>query len=336
MSKLKTYPGVDRIAASNGFPLVRGLNINGSPTGNRAIKETIQFHVVTPGYFRTLGVPLLRGRDVTEDDTASSVPVVLVNETAARRWWPGKSAIGEQVTVGGNPVVQRTVVGVVADTHTYSLTETPQVVIYEPFAQMSDGMTKILNGWFATTFALRLSGDVDIAAAVQQAVSGADPEIPIAKLESMQTVVDSTLAGPQFFSWLASGFAGFALLLTMIGLFGLLSYQVTQRTREIGVRLAIGADRAQILLLILRRGLVLTGIGLMIGMVVSLGVPQLVRSVLVDNMVIDQKGIAGVLSSRSISLLTAGMAMVVAAVFASYLPARRAARIEPMEALRSE
>ena len=188
---------------------------------------------------------------------------------------------------------------------------------------MTDGYTKILNGWFATTFALRLSGDVDVAAAVQQAVSEADPEIPVAKLESMQTVVDSTLAGPQFFSWLASGFAGFALLLTMIGLFGLLSYQVTQRTREIGVRLAIGADREQILMLILRRGLLLTGIGLAIGTVVSLGVPRLVQSVLVDNMVIDERGMASLLSSKMISLLSAGVAMLAAAMFASYLPARR-------------
>ena len=335
MSKLQHYPGVDRVAAVNGLPLDRGLNINGSPTGNRAIQETIEFRVVTPGYFRTLGVPQLQGRDVTEDDTATSAPVVLVSETAARRWWPGKSAIGQQVEVG-HKLGQQTVVGVVADTHNRSLTESPRVTIYEPFAQVADGFTKILNGWFSTTFALRLSGDVDIAAAVQQAVSETDPEIPVAKLESMQTVVDHTLARPQFFSWLASGFAGFALLLTMIGLFGLLSYQVTQRTREIGVRLAIGADREQILKLILRRGFELTGIGLAIGTVLSLGVPRLVSSVILDNMVIDERGIASVLSSRTLSLLTAGVAMAVAAAFASYLPARRAARIEPMEALRSE
>ncbi len=336
MAKLKHYPGVDRVAAVNGLPLDRGLNISGAPADKPSMERTIEFRMVTPGYFRTMGVPLLSGRDVTEDDTATSAPVALVSETAARRWWPGRSAIGQQVEFGGRTKVYLTVVGVVSDLHTRSLTESPQIVIYAPFAQVPDGYTKMLNGWFATTFTSRLSGDVDVAAAVQQAVSEADPEIPVAKLESMQTVVDSTLAGPQFFSWLASGFAGFALLLTMIGLFGLLSYQVTQRTREIGVRLAIGADREQILMLILRRGFALTGIGLAIGTVLSLGVPRLVGSVIVDNMVIDEKGIAGVLSSRTISLLTAGVAMVVAAAFASYLPARRAARIEPMEALRSE
>lgn len=336
MAKLKHYPGVERVAAVDGLPLDRGLNISGGPVDKPSMERTIEFRVVTPGYFRTIGVQLQSGRDVTEDDTATAAPVALVSETAARRWWPGKSAIGQQVEFGGRTKQYMTVVGVVADLHTRSLTESPQMVIYAPFAQMTDGYTKILNGWFATTFVLRLSGDVDVAAAVQQAVSGADPEIPVAKLESMQAVVDSTLAAPQFFSWLTSGFAGFALVLTMIGLFGLLSYQVTQRTREIGVRLAVGADRRRILTMILRRGLALTGMGLVIGTVVSLSVPRLVRSVLVDNMVIDEKGIAGVLSSSTISLVIAGAAMVVAAAFASYLPAQRAARIEPMEALRSE
>ena len=119
MMKLKSYPGVERVAAVNGLPLDRGLNINGSPVDNRGIQQTIEYRVVTPGYFRTLGVPLLSGRDVTEDDTATSAPVVLVSETAARRWWPGKSAIGEQVTVGGKKSEgSRTVVGVVADMHT--------------------------------------------------------------------------------------------------------------------------------------------------------------------------------------------------------------------------
>ncbi len=338
MTKLKGYPGVDRIAAVNGLPLDRGLNISGAPADKPSMERTIEFRMVTPGYFRTMGVPLLSGRDVTEDDTVTSAPVALVSETAARRWWSGKSAISQQVeySFDGRTKEYLTVVGTVADLHTRSLTESPQIVIYAPFAQMADGHTKILNGYFATTFALRLSQDVDIAAAVQQAVSEADPNIPVAKMESMQAVVDNTLARPQFFSWLAGGFAGFAVLLTMIGLFGLLSYQVTQRTREIGVRLAVGADRARILVWMLRRGLALTGIGLAIGIVMSLGVPRLVGSVVVENLAFDQAGIAGVLSSSTMALLIAGVAMVAAAAFASYLPAQRAARIEPMEALRSE
>jgi ABC-type antimicrobial peptide transport system permease subunit len=291
----------------------------------------VEYRAVTPGYFRTLGIQLLSGRDVTADDGPNAVPIAVVSETTARRWWPGRSAIGEEIDAGGKTPLR--VVGVVADTHNRSLADTPRVTIYEPFAQLSDEMTKTINGWFPTTFAVRLSGNVDIAAAVQRAVSDADPQIPVAKLTTMQSLIDHSVAAPRFFSYLAGGFAGFALLLTMIGLFGLMSYQVTQRTREIGVRLAVGADRGQILLLILRRSLVLAITGLLIGAVISLAVPKLVGSVLSDYV---YTAIAGVLSSSVTALALAAAAMIVAAFAASYLPARRAASIEPTEALRTE
>jgi ABC-type antimicrobial peptide transport system permease subunit len=197
-------------------------------------------------------------------------------------------------------------------------------------------MTKIVNGWFSTTFAVRLSGDVDIATAVQKAVSDADPEMPVAKLTTMQEVIDDTVAVPRFFSWMASGFAGFAVLLTVVGLFGLLSYQVTQRTREIGVRLAIGSSRGCILLLILKRGLTLTAIGLALGGVASLAIPRVVASVLEDNVFTGGAAIDSALSSSVVALGLASVAMLFAAMLASYLPARRASAVEPMEALRAE
>jgi predicted permease len=336
MTKLGSYPGVERVAAVNGLPLDRGLNMSGRPADRPEIKKIVELRAVTPGYFRTLGVPIMSGRDITENDNATATPVVLVSETAARRWWPGRSPIGERIVAGGKGERPRTIVGVVADTHSHSLAETPQVMIYEPFAQLSDGLTKIVNGWFPTTFAIRLSGDIDMAAAVQRAVSDVDAEMPVAKFESMQAVIDGTLRGPRFFSWLAGGFAGFALVLTIIGLFGLLSYQVTQRTREIGVRLAVGADRQQILLLILRRGLLLTIIGLGIGTIASLAVPRLVSSVLADNIYTGGSDIASVLSGRTAALLVAALSMIVGATFASYLPAQRAASVEPTQALRTE
>jgi putative ABC transport system permease protein len=228
------------------------------------------------------------------------------------------------------------VVGVVADTHSRSLAESPRVTIYVPFAQVSDPMMKIINGWFPTTFAVRLSGDVDIAAAMQRVVESADPEIPVAKLTTMQTVIDRSVAAPRFFSYLAGGFAGFALLLTMIGLFGLTSYQVTQRTREIGVRLAVGADRGQILLLILRRGLLLTAIGVAVGTVASMAVPRLIGSVLADVVFTGGSAVGAQLSNSETAVICAAAGMLIAAVVASVLPARRAASIEPTEALRAE
>lgn len=334
LGELGQYPGVVRVAAVNGLPLDNGLNLGGRPADRPWQQETVEFRAVTPGYFRTLGISILSGRDVTADDSAGALPVVLVSETAARHWWPGRSPIGEEVHVGEKTLWR--VVGVVADTHSHSLAESPRVMIYAPFAQLSDSMTKIMNGWFPTTFAVRLSGNVDIAAAVQRAVASADPEIPVAKIATMQTVIDSSVAAPRFFSYLAGGFAGFALLLTMIGLFGLMSYQVTQRTREIGVRLAVGADRGQILLLILRRGLLLTGLGAALGSLASLAVPRLVGSVLADVVYTGGDAIGTQLSNSATALLWAAGGMLLAAVLASYLPARRASSIEPTEALRAE
>jgi putative ABC transport system permease protein len=336
VDELEHYPGMARVAAVNGLPLDRGLNSGGKPVNGTGSKEmsSVEYRAITPGYFRTLGIPLLSGRDVTADDGPNGVPIAVVSETTARRWWPGRSAIGEEIDTGGKTPLR--VVGVVADTHNRSLADRPRVTIYEPFAQLSDEMTKTINGWFPTTFAMRLSGDVDIAAAVQRGVSNADPQIPVAKLTTMQSVIDHSVAAPRFFSYLAGGFAGFALLLTMIGLFGLMSYQVTQRTREIGVRLAVGADRAQILLLVLRRSLVLAIIGLCVGAIASLAVPKLVGSVLGEYVFTGSAAIASVLSSSLVALALPAAAMLAAAFVASYLPARSAASIEPTEALRTE
>ncbi|MDW5267306.1 MULTISPECIES: ADOP family duplicated permease [Acidobacteriaceae] len=334
VEELAHYPGVSRVAAVNGLPLDRGLNDEGKPANRPGPQENAEYRAVTPGYFRTLGIPLLGGRDVTADDGANTVPIALVSETAARRWWPDRSAIGEMIDTGGGEL--RRVVGVVGDTHGRSLAEAPRVTIYEPFTQLSDQTTKVINGWFPTTFAMRLSGNMDIAAAVQRAVSNADPEIPVAKLTTMQTVIDHTVAAPRFFSYLAGGFAGFALLLTMIGLFGLMSYQVTQRTREIGVRLAVGATRGQILLLVLRRSLVLAIVGLLIGAISSLAVPQLVGSVLGDYIFTGGEDISRLLSSNTTVLIMAAIAMLAATLAASYPPAQRAASIEPTQALRTE
>ncbi|HTH53965.1 MAG TPA: FtsX-like permease family protein, partial [Edaphobacter sp.] len=252
------------------------------------------------------------------------------------RWWPGRSPIGEQVNVGGKKEDRRTVVGVVADVHTHSLAEGPQPVVYETFTQATDELTKIVNGWFPTTFAVKLGANEDAARIIEQAVSAADPTIPVAKIKTMQAVIDSTIKAPRFFSWMAGAFAGFALLLTAIGLFGLLSYQVSQRLREIGVRLAVGASRKQVLRLFLGRGLALTVTGLALGTIVSLALPKLIGSLLMDFIYMDRGGPSALLSSTPVALAAAAAGMVMTALLASYLPAQRAADTEPTLILRAE
>jgi ABC-type antimicrobial peptide transport system permease subunit len=183
---------------------------------------------------------------------------------------------------------------------------------------------------------IRVAGDASVAAEAARALHEADPEVPVGKFATMQSFVDETVATPRFLAWMAGGFAAFALLLTGVGLFGLLSYQVGMRTREIGVRMAVGAARGQILLLVLQRGVALTVIGLAIGIVGSVALRRVVVSVLTDTVHTHSGNLSSVLASGAIALAYAAVALLAATVMASYLPARRAASIEPTQALRAE
>ena len=332
--RLARVPGVDHIAAVNGLPLDRGLNIGGYPTIRQNLEQTVEFRAVTPGYFQTMGIPLLAGRDIADSDRAGSDPVIVIGATAAKRWWPGRSPIGESIRSGKD--TNWRIVGVVADVQMHSLVESQGVVIYAPIAQLSDAMTGMINGWFPTSFAIRTAADVNLAAAAQQAVERADPEIPVARLTTMRAVIDSTIQEPRFFSLLASGFSTFALVLTVIGIFGLLSYQVTQRTREIGVRMALGADRTAILRVFVGRGFALASAGVALGLIASWMMRPVLGHLLADSGVDPAGGAASVVMNGTLAAALAVLAILCTTLAASWLPARRAASIEPMQALRSE
>jgi ABC-type antimicrobial peptide transport system permease subunit len=289
---------------------------------------------MTPGYFRTMGIPLLAGRDIAEGDHAGGDPVVLIGETAAKKWWPGRSPIGETIRMGGEHKWR--IIGVVADVQQHSLIESGGIVIYGPLAQLDDEFMGTINGWFPTTFAIRTAAHVNLAETAQRAVALADPEIPVTRLTTMQAVIDDTIQTPRFFSLLAGGFSGFALMLTVIGLFGLLSYQVTQRTREIGVRMALGANRLGVLRIFLLRGVVLASAGIALGWVSSVLMHPVVIHLLSDAGVDAADGGTNIIMNNGEATLLAVAAILTAAVAASWLPARRAASVEPMQALRAE
>jgi putative ABC transport system permease protein len=192
----------------------------------------------------------------------------------------------------------------------------------------------VLNGWFPTSFAVRSSGHINIVADSQRAVEEADPEIPVARFATMEDVIDSTIQAPRFFSALATAFSAFALALTMMGLFGLLSYQVSQRTREIGLRMALGANRGNILRAYVGRGLALAGAGITAGLIAAAFLRPVLGRLLAD-FGINAPAQRLVTSATSAAML-AICTVLAAAVVASWLPARRAAAIEPMQALRTE
>ncbi len=334
LENLRHTPGADRVAAVNGLPLDRGLNIGGNPTDRHDIRQIIELRSVTPSYFQTMGIPLLSGRDFSDSDRAGGDLVVVIGAETARKWWPDRSPIGDSIKIGGEHSWR--IVGIAADVHTHSLVDTGNIVIYAPMSQLSDEMSGIINGWFPTSFAIRTAADVNLAATVHSAVEQADPEIPVARLTTMQAVIDSTIEQPRFFSLLAGGFSVFAMILTVIGLFGLLSYQVTQRTREIGVRMALGADRRAILGAILSRGLTVASAGIALGLAASWMLRPVVSHLLADAGVNPAGNGATVVMSGVWSAVAASVAILLATLGASWLPARRAASIDPMQALRTE
>ncbi len=335
--RLRAIPGVAQVATVNGFPLDRGLNNSGGPADHPDQMGYAETRFVTPGYFRTAGSTVLAGTDISAGDTATSQPVALINERAAQRWFPNHSPIGEYIISGGGK--PRRVVGLVANVHDDSLAAGIAPTVYIPYTQIDDKMMKAINGWFATTFVLRTvergsTPDPDIAAAAAAAITAVDPEVPASKFAPMQSFIDHDVAAPRFFSWLAAAFALFALLLTLIGLFGLLSYQVASRTRELGVRMALGAQRYQVLLLILNSGLTLTAMGLILGVAGSVALRGVVISLLSDTVGIAKT--SSLLGGQATPIAIAAVAMLVAAIIASYLPAQRAASVNPTEALRAE
>lgn len=334
IDQLRRTPGVDSVAAVNGLPMDRGLNMGGNPSDRPNLRQIVELRNITPGFFHTMGMPLVAGRDIADSDRAGVDPVVVIGATAAKRWWPGRSAIGESIHLGGK---QRwRIIGVVPDVQMHSLLEKQGIEIYEPITQVSDESTAGTNGWFPTTFAVRTSAHINLATAAQQAVERADPEIPIARLTTMQSVIDSTIQAPRFFSVLASGFSGFALALTIIGLFGLLSYQVTQRTREIGVRMALGADRLHILRTFLGRGLAVASAGVGLGLIATWFLRPVVGNLLSDAGVGTSSSAQSIVMNGAQAAVFAAFTIVAATLAASWIPARRAASIEPMEALRTE
>jgi predicted permease len=339
--RLRQIPGVAQVSAVNGLPLDGGLNDRAGAADRKDEIKNSQIRFVTPGYFKTVGQQLLAGEDISGADSASTAPVALINDVAAKRWFPGKNAVGEYV-VALDRKMPRRVIGVTASAHNRALADQIWPTVYLPVAQMDDKTMKMINGWFPTTFVVRTqervgAPDPAIARSAEGAVAAVDPEVPAAKFASMQSFVDKSVAAPRFFSWIAGGFAGFSLLLAVIGLFGLLSYQVASRTRELGVRMALGAQRQQILALVLRNGLVLTSIGLVLGVAGSFALRGVISSLLYTT--VDGLGRAdsvSILGNRALAIALPVAAMLVATIVASLIPARRAASIDPMEALRSE
>jgi predicted permease len=275
--------------------------------------------VVTPGYFEVLGMSLVRGRGLTREDRAEAAPVVVVNQTLARRLFGGiEAALGQRVRYSLDPRRRDlTVVGVVGDARTMTFRDPVLPTLYQPVAQSPD---------FLNSLEVRVSGDpAQVVDSVRAAVRAADARLPIVSMQTVRSQVDRSLAQERLLAALSSAFGLAALFLVAVGLYGVIAQWAAQRTREIGVRMALGATAGGVRWLVLRQGLALVIAGLAVGLPAALGASRLLQRMLFEVKPMDPGAVMLALS-----------ALGAVALLAAYLPARRASRLDPMVALRTE
>jgi putative ABC transport system permease protein len=331
VDRLRAIPGADEVAGISTLPLTGPDNL---PTERENHPDQsiggMEIRIVTPGYFDVMKIPIVRGRRFSKRDTNGGQPVALVNQALARTWWPSGNSLGDRVVIGmfqnkEFPEIKETareVVGVAADTKTLFLKEPARPTVYIPLAQISDLMATRMG---EMNWIFRTQPSSGLEKLVRRTVADVDARQRVLNFRMMSDLIESTTAESRFDAWLFGAFAALALVLTAIGLYGLLAFSVAQRTNEIGTRMALGASQADVLQMVLKDGFVLTMAGLAVGLVIALGVTRALASLLYGV----QPDDPGVLLFVCLLLIGIGLA-------ASYLPARRAMRVEPMTALRYE
>jgi predicted permease len=329
--RLEHAPGVTAAGLVTVAPFEDGSTNGLSPEGRpRDIASTIQaaLRIVTPGYFRTMDIGVRRGRVFTAEDRAGASLVMVINETLARQAWPGEDPIGKRVACcesapDGSPR-WKTVVGVVADVRAYGLGQAPPPEFYLPMTQAPGVAWQWIDR--TMTLAVRTQGDpVALAGAMRDAVWGVDRSLPVYSIGTMDDRRTASLASSRFSTMLLTVFGGIALLLAAIGVYGVISYGVTQRSQEIGIRVALGASHGRVLRLVVGHAAALTGVGLAVGLTGALLLSRFMGGLLYE------------VSPTDPPTLAAGvLVLALVALAAAVVPARRAARVDPAVALRAE
>ncbi len=318
-------PRAEIEAAAVGFPRPFGgmrasgtFIIEGRPARGPDDRASANIGSVSGGYFAAMGIPLLAGRTFADSDGAKAPEVAIVNVALARRYWPGENAVGKRLRFDDSAEAPwRTVVGIAGDVRQLSLKEEPPPILYIPYAQFPLPFTDVI---------VRSSAPPStIASLVRSTLREIDPDLPPGELTTLDAALGRSLAQPRFRAILIGTFAVLALVLAAVGLFGLISYSVTQRTREIGIRMALGARPRQVLGALMREGLVLAAIGTAIGLGAALVAGRLIAAFLY-----------GVRATDPLTLAVVAAVLLGVALLATYLPARRALRVDPIAALRIE
>jgi predicted permease len=326
--RIAALPGVKAAGTTSVLPLSdnfdgRGLMVEDHPKP-RGQEITVDLYIATPGYLRAMEIPLLKGRALTDQDTAASAKIALINNTMATELWPNEDPLGKRIKFPGsekNPQDWRTIVGVTSDVAQYALNKKPPMQIYVPHSQFPTGFSTIVVKTENDPTAMPST----MIAAIRREILAVDKDQAVFQLTTLEELMGDSILIQRFFMFLLLVFAGLALMLAAVGIYGVMSYVASQRTHEIGIRMALGAQASDVLKLIIANGMVLTLGGVVTGLLGALALTRLLAGVLY-----------GVSATDTATFATVSAVLVAVALLACYIPARRATKVDPLLALRND
>ena len=320
VKELRAIPGVKAAALARSSPLSGNgesypITIEGKPPVAAGAEPQMIIDPVTTDYFKTMSIPMFLGRDITDNDRAGAPGVIIVNKSFADQTWPGQSPIGKRLKFSDDDY--RTVIGVVGDTKHYTLNEHPQFIGYIPHAQRPQIFTSVV---------VRTAGNpLDYAKSVRDAIWRVDKDQPIWRFRAMDQDLESSVSAKKAMMWLTGSFAIVALLVAAVGIYGVLSYTMSQRTQEVGIRIALGADANAVTRMVIGEGVKLVGVAVVAGLLTAAGAARLL-----------QNQLFGVRPTDAVTFIVVTAVLSIVAILACYIPARRASRVDPVVALRSD
>ena len=332
LDRVQAVPGVNSVAVVNTLPLggrvaKRSLEIENEPVAPGKAMPLFWMDVVTPDYLRVMKIPVVAGRGFNSADDSGNPPVAIVTTATAHRFWPGRNPIGSHVRLSGDKD-WRTVVGIVSDVRAYDLQKNvPDWIngtIYFPYATNAT----LEGGRVPSDMTFVIQSNLDesqLQNVLRRTIAGLNPEVPASEVKTMRAVVSEAVSTPASTTVLFVAFAALALVLGLIGIYGVLSFLVSRRTREIGIRLALGAQRRDVLWLVMKEGAKFSLLGISLGLACALGITRLLASELY-----------GVSPADPVTFFADGLLMAAVTLLACYIPTRRAMHVDPLVALRND